>query len=133
MTTALDVVNRVAKTSKILAAGEALAAEDAQDILDSLNEMLHSWELEGIALGHSDMELTDDVYLPDSMLRAIRWNLSLEISGEYGIDITPIQMGFADAGKRAIQAYYGNPGTLEVPDDLATIGNATTWNGIIRG
>lgn len=135
MTTALDMVNRVAKTAKILAAGETLEAEDAQDILKSLNEMLHGWELEGIALGHTDMALTDEVYLPDSHLKAIRWNLALEISGEYETDVNPIHIGFAEAGKRMLQAYYSSPGELKVPDNLRLIGQEYRrgWKGVISG
>ena len=122
MTTANELIIRAAKTAKILAAGETMEDADAQDILDSLNDLLHSWELDGIDLGHTDLTLTDTVQLPDSHIRAIRYNLAADISGEYGVQLGPIEAERASNGFRMLQAHYARPGELKIPRQLAYIG-----------
>ena len=122
MTTANELIIRAAKTAKILAAGETMEDADAQDILDSLNDMLHGWELDGIDLGHTDLTLTDTVQLPDSHIRAIRYNLAADISGEYGVQLGPIEAERASNGFRMLQAHYARPGELQIPRQLAYIG-----------
>ena len=122
MTTANQLIIRAAKTAKILAAGEIMEDEDAQDILQSLNDMLHAWELDGIDLGHTDLELTDTVQLPDSHIRAIRYNLAADISSEDGAELNAIDAERATNGFRMLQAYYAKPGELQIPTRLASIG-----------
>ena len=133
MTTANDIITRAAKTVGILAAGETLEDSDAQDILASLNDMLHGWELDGITLGHTDLELTDTLQLPDSHTRAIRYNLAVEISGEYGKQLAPAIAERAGNGFLMLQSYYIKPRKLEIPDEVKTLGIYRTWHGIIRG
>lgn len=122
MTTANELIIRAAKTAKILAAGETMEDGDAQDILDSLNDLLHSWELDGIDLGHTDLALTDTVQLPDSHIRAIRYNLAADISSEYGVQLGPIDADRASNGFRMLQAHYRRPGILKIDPKLAVIG-----------
>lgn len=134
MTTAIDIINRAAKTTKILAAGETLEDEDAQDILDSLNEMLHAWEINyGIDLGHSDLDLTDTVYLPDSHLQAVRYNLAKNISHEYNAPLSPVALDIAETGLRMLQAYYCAPRELQIDDEVKALGHYSHWRGIING
>ena len=122
MTTANELIIRAAKTAKILAACEIMEDGDAQDILESLNDLLHSWELDGIDLGHTDLTLTDEVQLPDSHIRAIRYNLAADISSEYGVQLGPIDAERATNGFRMLQAHYARPGKLKIPTQLAAIG-----------
>jgi hypothetical protein len=47
MTTARDIIESAARKIQVLGRGQTLSADDAQNGLDALNQMLDSWSIEG--------------------------------------------------------------------------------------
>ena len=94
MTTALDQINGACKLLGVLAAGETLPAEDSQDALDFLNQMLDSWS-------------TEDLLIYASTTQSLTWsaNNATQTLGPTGdiVGLRPLSLGAA--------TYYTDPTT----------------------
>ena len=69
--TALQVIKRGMRELGILQTQEEPSTDEAQDGLEVLNASLHSWDLDGIRLGHVDLILTDSVPYPENHISPI--------------------------------------------------------------
>lgn len=73
-------------------------AEELNDAMIALNEMMAEWNAKGIRVGYpisSSPEtgsLDDETNVPDSALRAISLNLAIAIAPEYGKQVMPATM-----------------------------------------
>ncbi|MCR9215302.1 MAG: hypothetical protein NXI13_16415 [Proteobacteria bacterium] len=85
MTTALTMINDAARLIGMTATGQTLSAEEVTDALSALNQMLHSWELDNIILGHSDLGQNDTIQLPSSYMETIKYNLAVKIAADIPI------------------------------------------------
>ena len=83
MPTARDVITRALRLIEVQGDGTDLTAERGVDALASLNELLHYWELEGIKIGHVDFTLDTEVTLQKNHIRALRYNLAVELAPEF--------------------------------------------------
>lgn len=63
MATIRDVCTTSLRRLRILAAGEAMVAEDAALLLDALNSMVHGWAAQGVDCAHQAWTLEDDFRL----------------------------------------------------------------------
>lgn len=59
MTTARDIVERAFRKLGVVASDEAMTADQAQNALDALNMMMFGWMLDGVDIGHIEMQLAD--------------------------------------------------------------------------
>jgi hypothetical protein len=109
MTTANDIVRQSLLEIGVLAVGEGATAEEANDTLNVLNDMLAAWELSGIAIGAQSLALDTVVPWPQNHNRPIMLNLALRMAPQYGVSVNPITAQGASTGYRALQAAYGNP------------------------
>ena len=113
MATAGDIVNRALRIINIAGVGQAISAEEMQEGLAALRDMMASWELEGVRLGAfvgTDLTTTTTIPLPASHMDAIQALLAKRLSPEYGRAPDPILMERAGNGWAALQAAY-----LQVP------------------
>lgn len=95
----------------LLARGEMPSAEEAADALDTLNELLHSWETDGIHIGHTDLTLVSELELPDSHIRGVRLLLAVDLASESEKIVDSVTISQADRAKRQLIAEY-----MVVPD-----------------
>lgn len=84
MATATAVVSTALRKAGILAAGQTASAEELDDGLETLNDMMNAWSLDGIDIGWSDVALADTLPVPDEYLRCIKYSLAVELCSEYG-------------------------------------------------
>lgn len=77
-----------------------------QDALEDLNTMLHSWQLDGVGVFHTDLSLGDDVALDDSHLRAVKYNLAVELAPNYERDPRQTVVYRAEELYRILQTQY---------------------------
>ena len=88
MATILGIVTTAWRKLGIVAADEAMTAEQAEAGVDALNRMIHGWRLEGIAVDWIDAELTDDFMptaddaLNSALANATAHLLAAELSAE---------------------------------------------------
>jgi hypothetical protein len=115
MATASDVIKRALLLIDQIAHSETLSGDQAVTALNALNQMLHGWELEGIRLQHSDVALADTLPYPDDHIRAITYNLAVEMAPEYGYEPAATVVRTADQGKQALSRAYSRPPLLR-PD-----------------
>lgn len=88
--TALEMVTRALRLSGVIDEIQDPSAEQGADGLTTLNEMLGQWDRDGIKLGWQVVSaLSDTLPLEFQDRRAVRFNLAVEIAGEYGIDPMP--------------------------------------------
>ena len=103
MATAGDVINRALRLIGVAEAGEAASSEDADICLTALNDMLRDWERRGLSLGFSaasTIGATLDV--PAHAIRAIAYNLAVEIAPEFSSPVPQNVFNEADRGYRRI-------------------------------
>ena len=108
---ARDLITRAMRKINVVARGEVATAEEAEDGLITLNELLHSWETDGIHIGHTDLTLDSEVELPDSHIRGLRLLLAVELAPEFEKVVDSITLLQADRAKRQLIAEY-----MVVPD-----------------
>ncbi len=118
MATYRDLVTSSLRGIGVLHGGETPSAEEANDSLDALNEMLNSWIYEGVDLEHiTSTDLNATFPYPDDHYGPIRWNLCVRLGPEFGVSITPEIAALAQQGFNQLQRYYADPLRLDV--DLA--------------
>lgn len=101
-----ELCTRSLKLCGILGQGDAAAsAEDMNDAVATLNEMLTAWALEGMDVGHDITAVQNDTLLvDDAYLKAIRYCLAVELSVEFNTPITPGVVQIALAEKDNVRA-----------------------------
>lgn len=114
MTTPLAIIKGAMRDIGALQAGEAPTAEEAQDGLESLIDMIAFWELEGMAMGDESLTLSSDIQLPRNHVVGLRKNLAVYLCPEYGLTPSPNLQMQADQGYRALQGAYGEPVDMTV-------------------
>jgi hypothetical protein len=80
-----DLVTRALQLAGVVGMTRAPSAAEMNDGIDTLNEMLASWAIDGMDLGLSTLIQTDDVLVDDSYMRGIRYSLAVELAGEHGL------------------------------------------------
>lgn len=100
MTTALTIVERAFRKIGVKAEDEGLTADQLAHGLDTLNIMMHGWELWGIDINHVDMA-SDTVFpLTAKFEEGTVYLLAERLSPDYQSGIS------GDAFLRRIQAAY---------------------------
>ena len=88
MPTNRDIITRSLRLANIIGESEHPSAEQAQDALDSMNDMLLDWQRDGIELEYyKQSSLDNQIPLDDENLRAVRFSLAVEMLAEYGMPI----------------------------------------------
>jgi len=105
MATARAIVEGGLRLSGIRAAESPIEAQEAQDALESLNDMLNEWDLDGIHIGFETIQdLDDEVYIHEGLIGGVKANLAVYINPEYDRALNPTLMPRAITGKRAARA-----------------------------
>lgn len=89
MATVNLLIQRAYRLANIVGRTDSPSAEQTEDGLNSLNELLnHLRGKEDIDMGLYNV--TVDTEIPDDDFRALRYLLAVELSGELGMDTDPI-------------------------------------------
>ena len=102
MTTTLDIINRAFRKIGIKAEDEALTADQVAHGLETLNMMLHGWELWGIDINHVDLLTGSTFPLAAKFEEGTVYLLAERLSTDYSV---PPSFS-ADDFLRRIQAAY---------------------------
>jgi len=105
MATVTEVVKGALLLLEVRAAESAVTAAEADDGLNSLNDMMNEWNIDGINVGYETLETTDqELYVNTGSLGAIKANLAVYIAPEYGRVVSDSLQKRADRGKKALRA-----------------------------
>lgn len=122
MTTAREIISGALERIRAYAGGESPSAEDADRSLVALNRMLFAWELDGIALGHTELALDDVLNVPDTHLEPIEDNLAVKLWGLFWDDSArPVPSALksdADDGKSLLRGLYLDMDPLTIDRSL---------------
>lgn len=121
-----EIINRTLKLISVLEEGGTPSSEQQTDALNALNDMLNEWQDKGISVGLGDLALTDDFPVDESDLRAVRYNLAVEIAPEYERDPSMTVLGLADKTYQRLRAKYTSVKEVEFDTSLQS------WSGYDR-
>lgn len=104
----MATVSQVAKASlqKILVqASEAdLEPDEYQDFIFAMNNWMASLQSQSIDIGYTPVSnLSDEITVPDGAVLGIISNMAIQVSPDYGGDISPALIGQAQEGMKTIR------------------------------
>ncbi|RMF00499.1 MAG: hypothetical protein D6773_11345 [Alphaproteobacteria bacterium] len=115
MATMRDIVDGAARRLRIIGAGEALDAGDADALLTALNDMMASWSKRGVDIGWSGaLALSATFPLEDAHIEAVKAMLAVRAADDFGTSPSEVTVRDAREGWRMIQADYMVPDTMFV-------------------
>ena len=85
MTTARDIIEQAYRKIGIVAADEAMSADQAANGLNALNNMMHGWAIFGVDVMHSDLALVSEFPLLPRFREGAIYMLGARIAPEYGM------------------------------------------------
>ncbi len=87
--TAQQIIERASRRINVLAAQEALNANEMTDSLQILNDMMFNFTAKGIEYVHVQLAQGDTVNVPDEQVRNVMLMLCDDLADEFGMPITP--------------------------------------------
>jgi hypothetical protein len=130
--TALDIIKRALRLIGIVASGESVASDEAQDGLMSLNAMIDSWKAQGIDCypNSSTMVymLNDCLSVPPGYNEALVFNLAVAIAPEYGKEASGTVMARANETLAIIKRKNIVVEQLKISADVMSLGSQGFYN-----
>jgi P22 tail accessory factor len=112
MATARDIIKSAMKKAGLLASQQDPTAAEAEDGLESLNDMGLSWSAQNVHTGWSQIGLDDDIILDDRHVEGLKFMLAERISTDYGAEPLRELSRRAGLGWQLICADYLSPENL---------------------
>jgi hypothetical protein len=118
MATAASFITRALQKAKIRTAETPIEANEMQDGLDALNDMLISWE-QSLQLGFSPVaDKDDEIRVPRFAHAAIKAELAVIFMSEYSEAPDPVLIAEAKTRKDELMVAVITIGDVEFPDTL---------------
>lgn len=102
MATARDLITRALRRGHVIGSAETASAEQSSAGLDTLNDMLEAWRDEGLDLGLSTLSLSATLAVDDGAIRAIVYNLAVEVANDEGIAVSATTALNAERSRAAL-------------------------------
>lgn len=113
MATALNIVRRALRVAHAIDADEPPEAEASADALEILNAMLADWHEAEIGLPEYALATVNTTTVLDAADReAVALQLALRIAGEYGTQVSPLDMESAERTFSRLRLRYFQPGVM---------------------
>lgn len=114
MATASQIIRRALRLIGALNPTQALAAQDAQDALETLNAMLAEWHEAQIGLpDYSLASITDTLASDVADREAIAYQLAIRVAPEYGLEVSQAVGVMAEQTMGRLRLRYFQPGTTD--------------------
>lgn len=107
MSTARDIVERSFRKIGVVASDEPMTADQADNGINALNMMMHGWMLDGIDVGHIDLQLADVFSMEPQFEEGCVYLLAERLSPDYA---APANFSPSEFKKRLSAAF------LIIPD-----------------
>lgn len=119
MTTSLDLISGGLKLLGVKAAETPIEAAEAQDGLETLNDMMTELEETGIKIGYIPAtDVNADIFPPVSTIGSIKALLAVRMAPEYGKVISPTLAARAVASDRMLAKFALRSLEVAYPDSL---------------
>lgn len=118
MATANDIITRALTRLGVRASETSLQADEIQDGLDLLNDMLSNWE-QVYSLGFSPVQgITDEVRIPRFANSAVIDSLAIMMAPEYSRPVSPALVAAAEMAMKNMLTSIVNIGDVDMPSTL---------------
>ena len=124
MTSVLSIVTRAFRKIRVSGAGETLTADDLEDGVTALNQMMHGWKLRGVDLEHTDLVASDDFSLSPEFEEGTVYMLASRLSPDFARP----QDFDADDWFRGIQTAYAPAHVVTMPTMLLRTPTGRRYN-----
>lgn len=122
MTTTRDIIERAHRKIGVVASDEPMTADQAQNGLDALNMMMHSWSLTVPTWAHTDTTLTATFPMPATFHEGAVYQLAARIAPDFMVQ------GFdPDQWFRAFQNYYRAVPVVAMPRTILNTSSQRRW------
>lgn len=130
MTQALSIIRDALQHLRVADANTALDENDAADALRALNQMMRTWEVEGVSLGWQDVaEASDDMPTPPEADEAIGYGLAIRLAPRFGVQPDAVTVQMAAQGLGTLRAFVASNLYARCSYDDLPIGNAQRVGG----
>ncbi|HEU4611531.1 MAG TPA: hypothetical protein VFS15_05620 [Kofleriaceae bacterium] len=127
--TALDMLTDAMRLCNLLDENEVPSAEQGVKGLRTMNQMVAQWVEDGIRLPwHIVADLDDTLPIDVKDERGLKYNLAVELAGEYGMEVLPRVQEIAAETKAGLEKRYMQIIELSVdhlPTDCPISGSMT--------
>lgn len=115
-----ELVTRALQLAGVIGMGRAPSAAEMNDGIDTLNEMLQAWALDGMDLGLNTLVQTDTDMIDAAFVKGIRYNLAVELAGSHGIlnELPATVVGEAESQKELLRAALADIDNLRCDNSL---------------
>lgn len=97
--TVADFITDVLRQLAIISEIETPSAEQGQDAVTKLNDLMASLEVDGVSFGYNPKATSaEDIVLPDGHKSAVKAMLGAALAEGYGIPVPPLMAAMANAG-----------------------------------
>lgn len=101
--TVVDLITDVLRQLAVISEIETPSAEQGQDAVTKLNDLMASLEVDGINLGYNPKATSgEDLVLPDGHKSTIKALLGASLAEGYGLPVPPLMAAMAEAGYRRL-------------------------------
>ena len=103
MATAADVIQKALGLILVRQSESPLRPDEYADGIETLNDLMTSWESAGLPLGYTIVSnISDEVTVPAYALLAIKQNLAISLAPEFGAQADQILFSNAAKSKTAL-------------------------------
>lgn len=104
MATAAQVIEKAFLLILVRQSESPLRPDEFESGIETLNDMMTSWEAGGLPLGYTLVDsLSDEVTVPSFSLLTIKQNLAINLAPEFGAQVDPSLFDNARIAKRALR------------------------------
>lgn len=130
MTQAITNIRRALQHLRVADSSSAIDANDEADALIALNQMMRTWEVDGIALGWQDVvHATDEMPTPPEADEAIGYGLAIRLAPSFGVQPDQVTVQMAAQGLGTLRALVASNLYDRCSYDDLPIGNAQRVGG----
>lgn len=107
MATPQNIIDRATSLIRVRTSGVTFSTDDANknsDVFESLQNLISEWGEDGLMNIPAPSTLTETLDIPNGTIRALDYNLAVEICGDFGIEPSPVVFKIAEDTKDRLEA-----------------------------
>ena len=106
MATPQNIIDRATSLIRVRTSGVTFSTDDANknsDVVESLQNLISEWGEDGLMNIPAPSTLTETLDIPNGTIRALDYNLAVEICGDFGIEPSPVVFKIAEDTKDRLE------------------------------
>ena len=107
MATSQNIIDQATSLLRVRTSGVTFSTDDSNkntDVFSALKNLINEYGEDGLLNIPAPSALGDTLDIPDGAVRAMAYNLAVEVSAEFGIDPAPVVFEIAKETKDRLEA-----------------------------